>query len=121
MLAGCRTVGPAEIYVLGQVTIGGEEQGVVVPAGVRVLGISIITDQCLPDALEPASLAAILATAGRAERPEPPDETRPIFQHDRDRISATGWTGFTPCTKPALTAYRTGTAYGERWSYRSSR
>jgi purine-nucleoside phosphorylase len=33
----------------------------------RVLGISIITDQCLPDALEPASLEKIVATAGRAE------------------------------------------------------
>jgi purine-nucleoside phosphorylase len=35
--------------------------------GMRVLGISIITDQCLPDALEPAELARIIATAGRAE------------------------------------------------------
>jgi purine-nucleoside phosphorylase len=33
----------------------------------RVLGLSIITDQCLPDALEPANVAAIIATAGRAE------------------------------------------------------
>jgi pimeloyl-ACP methyl ester carboxylesterase len=30
-------------------------------------------------------------------------------KHDRDRISTTGWTGFTSCTKPALTAYRCGT------------
>jgi purine-nucleoside phosphorylase len=36
-------------------------------AGLRVLGISIITDQCLPDALEEASLAKILAVAGEAE------------------------------------------------------
>jgi purine-nucleoside phosphorylase len=36
-------------------------------AGMRVLGLSIITDQCLPDALEPAEMATILATAGRAE------------------------------------------------------
>lgn len=36
-------------------------------AGMRVLGISIITDQCLPDALEPASLPAILAVAAVAE------------------------------------------------------
>jgi purine-nucleoside phosphorylase len=35
--------------------------------GMRVVGISIITDQCLPDALEPAELARILETAGRAE------------------------------------------------------
>ena len=36
-------------------------------AGMRVLGCSIITDQCLPDALEEASLERILAVAGRAE------------------------------------------------------
>jgi purine-nucleoside phosphorylase len=36
-------------------------------AGMRTVGISIITDQCLPDALEPADIARIIATAGRAE------------------------------------------------------
>ena len=35
--------------------------------GIRVVGISIITDQCLPDALEPAEIGRILETAGRAE------------------------------------------------------
>jgi purine-nucleoside phosphorylase len=35
--------------------------------GMRVLGLSIITDQCLPDALEPASIDRIIATARRAE------------------------------------------------------
>jgi purine-nucleoside phosphorylase len=35
--------------------------------GMRVLGISIITDQCLPDALEPADISRIIATAARAE------------------------------------------------------
>jgi purine-nucleoside phosphorylase len=35
--------------------------------GMRTVGISIITDQCLPDALEPADLERIIATAGRAE------------------------------------------------------
>jgi purine-nucleoside phosphorylase len=35
--------------------------------GMRTIGISIITDQCLPDALEPADLDRIIATAGRAE------------------------------------------------------
>ena len=35
--------------------------------GMRVIGLSIITDQCLPDALEPAELSRILETAGRAE------------------------------------------------------
>jgi purine-nucleoside phosphorylase len=35
--------------------------------GMRTVGISIITDQCLPDALEPADIGKIIATAGRAE------------------------------------------------------
>jgi purine-nucleoside phosphorylase len=35
--------------------------------GMRVLGVSIITDQCLPDALAPASLDQILAVARAAE------------------------------------------------------
>ena len=36
-------------------------------AGMRALGISIITDQCLPDALEPADIGKIIATAAKAE------------------------------------------------------
>jgi purine-nucleoside phosphorylase len=36
-------------------------------AGMRTLGVSIITDQCLPDALEPADIGRIIATATRAE------------------------------------------------------
>jgi purine-nucleoside phosphorylase len=36
-------------------------------AGMRVLGLSIITDQCLPDALAEADIATIIATAARAE------------------------------------------------------
>jgi purine-nucleoside phosphorylase len=40
---------------------------VAVHAGLRVLGISIITDMCLPDALKPADIAEIIATANRAE------------------------------------------------------
>jgi purine-nucleoside phosphorylase len=35
--------------------------------GMRTIGLSIITDQCLPDALEPADIGRIIATAGRAE------------------------------------------------------
>jgi purine-nucleoside phosphorylase len=35
--------------------------------GMRVLGLSIITDQCLPDALEPVDVPAIIATAMEAE------------------------------------------------------
>jgi purine-nucleoside phosphorylase len=40
---------------------------VAVHAGMKVLGISIITDECLPDALEPADIDKIIATAQRAE------------------------------------------------------
>ena len=36
-------------------------------AGMRVLGFSIITDMCLPDSLQPATLDAILAVARGAE------------------------------------------------------
>jgi purine-nucleoside phosphorylase len=40
---------------------------VAVHAGMRVLGLSVITDRCLPDALEPAEIGAIIATANAAE------------------------------------------------------
>ena len=40
---------------------------VAVHAGMRVLGVSIITDMCLPDALEPASVEKIIGVAMRAE------------------------------------------------------
>jgi purine-nucleoside phosphorylase len=36
-------------------------------SGMRVLGLSIITDLCLPDALKPANIQEILATAAEAE------------------------------------------------------
>jgi purine-nucleoside phosphorylase len=35
--------------------------------GMQVLGLSIITDLCLPDALEPASFERIVAVARAAE------------------------------------------------------
>jgi purine-nucleoside phosphorylase len=37
--------------------------------GVRCLAVSVVTDMCLPDALEPATLDAILAAADEA-RPQ---------------------------------------------------
>jgi purine-nucleoside phosphorylase len=51
--------------VVGMSTV--PEVIVAVHAGMRVLGLSIITDQCLPDALEPADISTIIANAGRAE------------------------------------------------------
>lgn len=51
--------------VVGMSTV--PEVIVAVHGGMRVLGVSIITDQCLPDALEPARLEDILAVASRAE------------------------------------------------------
>src|SRR5207244_11867178 len=40
---------------------------VAVHAGMRVLGLSIVTDMCLPDALKPADIREILAVAAAAE------------------------------------------------------
>jgi purine-nucleoside phosphorylase len=39
-----------------------------VHAGMRNLGLSVVTDMCLPDALEPVKLEEILATAAQAEK-----------------------------------------------------
>src|SRR5262245_21534271 len=39
-----------------------------VHANLRILGLSVITDQCLPDALEPAVLEDIIAVANAAEK-----------------------------------------------------
>ncbi|HET8655780.1 MAG TPA: purine-nucleoside phosphorylase [Longimicrobiaceae bacterium] len=51
--------------VVGMSTV--PEVIVAVHGGMRVLGLSIITDACLPDALEPASVEQIVATARAAE------------------------------------------------------
>jgi purine-nucleoside phosphorylase len=51
--------------VVGMSTV--PEVIVAVHQGMRVVGVSIITDQCLPDALEPADIGRIIATASRAE------------------------------------------------------
>jgi len=51
--------------VVGMSTV--PEVIVAVQEGMRALGISIITDQCLPDALESANIEKIIAVAGRAE------------------------------------------------------
>jgi purine-nucleoside phosphorylase len=51
--------------VVGMSTV--PEVIVAVHGGMKVLGLSIITDQCLPDSLEPVSLERIVETAARAE------------------------------------------------------
>ena len=51
--------------VVGMSTV--PEVIVAIHGGMRVLGVSIITDQCLPDALEPADIPTIIATASAAE------------------------------------------------------
>ena len=57
-----RTIGAD---IVGMSTV--PEVIVAVHGGMRVLGLSIITDACLPDALEPADIKQIIATAERAE------------------------------------------------------
>ena len=51
--------------VVGMSTV--PEVIVAVHQGMRTIGISVITDRCLPDALKPADIGGIIATAGRAE------------------------------------------------------
>lgn len=51
--------------VVGMSTV--PEVVVAIHAGMRVLGLSIVTDMCLPDALEPATVERIIAVANRAE------------------------------------------------------
>lgn len=51
--------------VVGMSTV--PEVIVAVHAGMRVLGLSIVTDMCLPDALKPARIEDILAHAAAAE------------------------------------------------------
>jgi purine-nucleoside phosphorylase len=51
--------------VVGMSTV--PEVLVAVHGGMRVLGLSIVTDMCLPDALEPATVERIIAVASKAE------------------------------------------------------
>jgi len=52
--------------VVGMSTV--PEAIVGVHSSMRVMGLSVITDLCLPDALEPANLPDIIATANAAEK-----------------------------------------------------
>jgi purine-nucleoside phosphorylase len=40
---------------------------VAIHSGMRVMGLSIVTDMCLPDALKPANIQEIIETANVAE------------------------------------------------------
>ena len=57
-----RTIGAD---VVGMSTV--PEVIVAAHCGLRTFGLSVITDMCLPDALEPADVQKIIATAGEAE------------------------------------------------------
>lgn len=72
-----RTIGAD---VVGMSTV--PEVLVAVHSGMKVLGFSIVTDLCLPDALEPAKLEDILAVAREAE-----SKLRTIVTRALERIS----------------------------------
>lgn len=51
--------------VVGMSTV--PEVIVAVHSGMKVLGFSVITDECFPDALAPVNIEKIIATASEAE------------------------------------------------------
>jgi purine-nucleoside phosphorylase len=51
--------------VVGMSTV--PEDIVAVHMGMKVLGLSVITDECFPDSLKPVNIAKIIETANNAE------------------------------------------------------
>ena len=71
--------------VVGMSTV--PEVIVAVHAGMRCVGFSVITDMCLPDALEPADVQKIIAIANDAE-PRLTTLVTGVLEHERDRLVA---------------------------------
>ena len=70
--------------VVGMSTV--PEVIVAVHAGMRCVGFSVITDMCLPDALEPADVQKIIAIANDAE-PRLTTLVTGVLEHERDRLT----------------------------------
>ena len=68
--------------VVGMSTV--PEVIVAVHCGLRAFGVSVITDMCLPDALEEADVNTIIATANGAE-PKLRSLVRGIISHDANK------------------------------------
>ncbi len=70
--------------VVGMSTV--PEVIVAVHSGMRCVGFSVITDMCLPDALEPADVQKIIAIANDAE-PRLTTLVTGVLEHERDRLT----------------------------------
>ena len=70
--------------VVGMSTV--PEVIVAVHAGMRCVGFSVITDMCLPDALEPADVPKIIAIANDAE-PRLTTLVTGVLEFERDRLA----------------------------------
>jgi purine-nucleoside phosphorylase len=60
---------------------------VAVHSGLRVVGFSVITDMCLPDALEPANVEKIIGVANNAE-PRLRALVTGILKHEQSRLGS---------------------------------
>jgi purine-nucleoside phosphorylase len=76
-----RTIGAD---VVGMSTV--PEVIVAVHSGLRTVGFSVVTDMCLPDALEPADVNKIIAIANEAE-PRLTTLVTGVLEHERNRQS----------------------------------